>query len=250
MEHLPQRLLRPFLMTFVTSVLGPSQNMFKEGAVLVNRLGHRFTDELATPQSDLVAQPERSAFIVFDARLAKQFSAWPHYISTAPGLTRNFLVWPNRASDNVESAYAYLPDYRRTRPDIYHRAETIDALATSIGVPAQNLQQTLEQYNGAPRAGRPDISVAPFFALGPVKGYVPFTDGGLRITERFEVVRADGSTIQGLYAAGSVGQGGLLLEGHGHHIAWAFVSGRLAGRNAAFNVPPGEALDPQAMTVL
>jgi succinate dehydrogenase/fumarate reductase flavoprotein subunit len=63
-------------------------------------------------------------------------------------------------------------------------------------------------------------------------------------------VRADGSTIQGLYAAGSVGQGGLLLEGHGHHIAWAFVSGRLAGRNAAFNVPPGEALDPQAMTVL
>jgi fumarate reductase flavoprotein subunit len=34
-----------------------------------------------------------------------------------------------------------------------------------------------------------------------------------------------------LYAAGSTGQGGVLLEGHGHHIGWAFVSGRLAGRN-------------------
>jgi hypothetical protein len=24
-----------------------------------------------------------------------------------------------------------------------------------------------------------------------------------------------------------------LLEGHGHHLAWAFTSGRLAGRSAA-----------------
>ena len=36
-----------------------------------------------------------------------------------------------------------------------------------------------------------------------------------------------------LYAAGANGQGGMLLEGHGHHLGWAFVSGRLAGRNAA-----------------
>jgi fumarate reductase flavoprotein subunit len=36
-----------------------------------------------------------------------------------------------------------------------------------------------------------------------------------------------------LFAAGSTGQGGLLLEGHGHHLGWAFISGRIAGRNAA-----------------
>jgi hypothetical protein len=39
--------------------------------------------------------------------------------------------------------------------------------------------------------------------------------------------------IEGLYAAGSTGQGGLLLEGHGHHLGWAFISGRIAGRHAA-----------------
>ncbi len=39
--------------------------------------------------------------------------------------------------------------------------------------------------------------------------------------------------IPGLYAAGATGQGGLLLKGHGHHLAWAFVSGRRAGRLAA-----------------
>jgi len=33
--------------------------------------------------------------------------------------------------------------------------------------------------------------------------------------------------IAGLYAVGSTGQGGLLLKGHGHHLAWAFVSGRV-----------------------
>ena len=45
-----------------------------------------------------------------------------------------------------------------------------------------------------------------------------------------------GAVIPGLYAAGSTGQGGLLLEGHGHHLGWAFISGRIAGRNAAFGV--------------
>lgn len=35
--------------------------------------------------------------------------------------------------------------------------------------------------------------------------------------------------VVGADAAGSTGQGGLLLKGHGHHLAWAFVSGRRAG---------------------
>jgi hypothetical protein len=49
--------------------------------------------------------------------------------------------------------------------------------------------------------------------------------------------------IPGLYAAGSNGQGGVLLEGHGHHLGWAFISGRIAGRNAAFAVPPIKSKD-------
>ena len=89
-----------------------------------------------------------------------------------------------------------------------------------------------------PSGDRPALTTAPYYALGPVRSYVVFTDGGLRITERLEVVRSDGRIISGLYAAGATGQGGLLLEGHGHHLGWAFISGRIAGRNAAFDVPP------------
>jgi fumarate reductase flavoprotein subunit len=58
-------------------------------------------------------------------------------------------------------------------------------------------------------------------------------EGGLRVDEQHRVLGAQGTAIDGLRAAGSTGQGGLLLKGHGHHLAWAFASGRRAGRFAA-----------------
>ncbi len=81
--------------------------------------------------------------------------------------------------------------------------------------------------------GRPELRRPPFFALGPAKSWIVFTEGGLRVNERLQVLGRRGTPIGGLYAAGSAGQGGVLLEGHGHHLAWAFTSGRLAGRYAA-----------------
>jgi predicted oxidoreductase len=75
--------------------------------------------------------------------------------------------------------------------------------------------------------------------LGPVKSYVVFTDGGLNVNAQLQVLHSNGSVIPGLYAAGSAGQGGLLLEGHGHHLGWAFISGRLAGRHVSMNIING-----------
>ena len=212
MRVVPQWILRPFLMKFLTTVLGPSPALFNSGAILINRDARRFTDELRGPAADVARQPQKEAFIIFDQTLATQFSAWPHFVSTAPGI-----------------AYAYLEDYRRCRKDIFQSANNVSELATRLGIPPGQLQQTLQQYNSADRCDRPPIIQAPFYALGPVKSYVVFTEGGLRVTERLEVLHANGSVIDGLYAVGSVGQGGLLLEGHGHHLGWAFISGRIAG---------------------
>jgi len=58
-------------------------------------------------------------------------------------------------------------------------------------------------------------------------------EGGLAVDTEHCVLGKDDKPIEGLYAAGSTGQGGLLLKGHGHHLGWAFASGRRAGRNAA-----------------
>ena len=83
---------------------------------------------------------------------------------------------------------------------------------------------------------RPLLDRGPYVALGPVRHYITFSDSGVAVNERHEVLRADGTPIEGLYAAGFIGMGGMLLEGLGHHLGWAFTSGRRAGRHAAFRV--------------
>ena len=203
-------------MGFLTTALGPSPGLFAAGAVLVNQLGERFCDELQNPSAEVPQQPSNVAYIVMDARIANQFEAWPNYISTAPGI-----------------AYAYLGDYRRSRRDIYHQSQTVAGLAASMGVAPESLQRAVSGTEGARASDLPALTTPPYVALGPVRSYVVFTDGGLEVSGQLEVVRAGGEVIPGLFAAGSTGQGGLLLEGHGHHLGWAFISGRIAGRNAA-----------------
>lgn len=218
-ERLPDALQRRIAMSFLTTALGPSRGLFEAGAILVNREGRRFCDELVGPAAAVPRQPDRLAYIVMDARMAAKFRAWPNFISTAPGI-----------------AYAYIDDYRRNRADIFHEAASVAGLAARLGMPADVLAETLASSASPAEASRPVVTAPPFIALGPVKSYVVFTDGGLRVTERLEVVGPGGQAIPGLYAAGSTGQGGLLLEGHGHHLGWAFVSGRIAGRHAALQV--------------
>ena len=215
-DHVPQRVLRPLLMSFLTTALGPSPELYEQGAILINSAGERFTDELAEPNLAVPQQPGRVAWIVFDESIARKFSAWPHVVSTAPGI-----------------AYAYLADYRRNRSDIYHESPTIAGLAKSMGVPEAALTATLDTYGAGARGTRPALGTRPYYALGPAKSYVVFTDGGLKVNERLQVLREGGGSIPRLYAAGSNGQSGVALEGHGHHLGWAFTSGRIAGRNAS-----------------
>jgi fumarate reductase flavoprotein subunit len=87
------------------------------------------------------------------------------------------------------------------------------------------------------RAAAEPLARPPFIALGPVRGYVSITEGGLAVTDDLHVLGSDDKPIPGLFAAGSAGQGGVLLDGHGHHLAWAFVSGRHAARTAMQSGP-------------
>ena len=98
---------------------------------------------------------------------------------------------------------------------------------------------TEAEYNAWPereRTGRMPIERGPFVAIGPVRYLINFTDGGVAVSDELQVLGKDRQPVPGLYAAGFSGMGGVLLEGHGHHLGWAFTSGRLAGRRAAHNV--------------
>jgi succinate dehydrogenase/fumarate reductase flavoprotein subunit len=205
LDVLPPALVRPFVMAFMTTVMAPERSLFDHGAILVDSSGARLPVGEGTPGEAVAATADNTAHLILPDSVARLFSAWPHFISTAPGV-----------------AYAYLPDYRRTRPDLYRTAPDPRTLAKAMRLDEDRLAASVQ-----------DLPAGPLHALGPIHSYVVYTDGGVRVTERLEVVGRDGEPIPGLFAAGSTGQGGLLLEGHGHHLGWAFTSGRLAGRHAA-----------------
>ena len=213
LDHMPSALLRPFVMSFVTTALAPSPDLFAEGAILINKNGERFTDEGGKPAYALPDQPDKAAYILLDSRMTALFSQWPHFISTAPGV-----------------AYAYVDDYRRNRPDVYRRGATLDELAGKLAIPAAALAASVNAHNA--QSNRP-LAEGPYVALGPVRAVFVHAEGGLAVDHEHRVLAEGDIPFPGLYAAGSTGQGGLLLKGHGHHLGWAFASGRRAGRNAA-----------------
>lgn len=222
LEKLPGPIVRPLIMSFLTTILVPSPKLLQAGAILVNRQGERFGDECDAPGPRIAQQPGQVAYMVFDARLAARFTGWPNYVSTAPGV-----------------AYASVDDYRRNRKDVFREAATLGELARKLGMPAEALERSAAACNTErAQAGdeRLTLEQGPFIALGPVRYLINFTDGGVAVSPDLEVLGENDRPIPGLYAAGFSGMGGVLLEGHGHHLAWAFTSGRFAGRRAAYNV--------------
>ncbi|MER5181247.1 FAD-dependent oxidoreductase [Streptomyces sp. NPDC002896] len=214
LRHLPGWLVRSLMMGFVTTYLSPREALFEHGAILVDAAGALRSGADENINLTVARLGVDGGYIIGDRALYERFSRDPHYVATAPGV-----------------AHAYLPDFRRARKDVYAEAPTLDGLARRIGVPADALTAAVRKA-GSCAAGR-ELDQPPYFALGPVRAYLIQTNGGLRISERMEVLSASGDPIPGLYAAGNAGQGGLALYGHGHHLGWAFTSGRIAGRQAA-----------------
>lgn len=204
-QRVPQSWLKPVVKSLLITWMSPSPEMFEQGTILVNRDGRRFCDE-RTSTGSLAFEPEGKGFLVLDSRIAAYFDVAPHAISTAPGI-----------------AFAQFNDYRRGRGDLVFEAGDARSLAQAIGVDPYNLEAATADLGLRP----------PLFAMGPVFSKLTVTEGGLCVDDSMQVLREDGSVIEGLFGAGGMAQSGMLLKGHGHHIAWVMTSGRLAGRVAA-----------------
>ena len=123
------------------------------------------------------------------------------------------------------------------------KGETVAELAAAIGVPAENLQKALDDFNAHVKTKEADafgrtlysdpIDKGPFYAAARVPT-VHHTMGGVKINVNAQVINASGEIIPGLYAAGEV-TGGI----HGKNrlgdnaLADILVFGRIAGKNAA-----------------
>lgn len=123
-----------------------------------------------------------------------------------------------------------------------YKADSLAELAEMIGIPAAELQKTVDEFNGYVESnGKGDstgrtlfdqkIDKAPYYALvGLTK--VHHTMGGVEINTETQVLDKDGNVIEGLFAAGEV-TGGIHGSNRlgGNAISDAIIFGRLAGIN-------------------
>ena len=214
----------------------PAADYFLPHSMIVNRHGKRFVNEkqmnvgLAFAERD----PETDtpmhlpAWRIYDGQFASKYS---HAL-------------PNKSIEGN-----------------YFRADTLEELAALIDVDPAGLVETAARFSDFSRAGVDEdfgrgkntwdrnrggdpthepnpvlgtIEKAPFFAM-PFKASFLGTKGGPRTNEKAQVLREDGSAIQGLYAAGNVmancfGSKGV---GAGTTLGPCLTWGYVAGLNAA-----------------
>ncbi|MGE0756498.1 MAG: FAD-dependent oxidoreductase [Pirellulaceae bacterium] len=219
--RLPRFIMQAMIKRLLVTWQHPENSLFDDGAILVNRDAVRFCEEYRWPDREIAVaqQPGKIAFLLLDGYLVERYSRWPHFVSTAPDI-----------------AYAYVQDYRRLRPDVTAWGTTLEAVGRERGLNPARLRRTVDDLRAsraASNAGRVALSQLdrpPWVLLGPLKAYFTTTEGGAAINRRMQVLDGAGQVIPGLYAVGQNGLGGMILWGHGLHIAWAITSGRLAGQ--------------------
>lgn len=189
------------------------------GALLVNKEGERFVEELATRREISLAIKQQTDNV-------------------------GYLIWDEKSSELTGTIHSHEAEAK----NLYDRgllvkANTIEELAEHFGVDADKLKATVESFNKNSKENKdPEFNLrmlgwtieqAPFYMLkaGPA---VHHTMGGLKINVNAEVLTKDNEIIQGLYAAGEV-TGGIHGTNRLGSVALADISvyGKQAGVQAA-----------------
>lgn len=178
-----------------------------EGYFWVDSHGRRFCDESLTTNpsciNNIILNQKKAYSILTDAeaqRLATEGCTigWGSYIFAGSPMTD----LPNQLAEAKES-----------KPTGFFYGDTVAELAEALGVEADTLQETIENYNAMVAAGADTEfgKQAPFLHEVPVSG--PFyafelkcsafcTMGGIRVNQQNEVLDENFDGIPGLYCAG------------------------------------------------
>ena len=123
--------------------------------------------------------------------------------------------------------------------------ETVAEMETALGIPEGRLAATLDRYNEhAARGEDPDFHKQPEYVAAQDNGpwaafdlslgvamYSGFTMGGLDVSIDGQVLRADGSAVAGLYAAGACASN-IAQDGKGYASGTQLGEGSFFGRRA------------------
>ncbi|MGW5575087.1 FAD-binding protein [Nocardia thailandica] len=206
-------------------------------SIIVDGTGRRFTNESSPYVTFVHAQlagGHDPAWLIFDARAKSRYPI-----------------------GGIVPGQKFPKDWLET--GLVRTADTVTELAAAIGVPTDALAATVVRYNdfaregkdhdfdrgasaydnyyGDPTLPRPALDVldkGPYYALRVRIGDLG-TKGGLVYNENAQVLRADGSVIDGLYAAGNTSAAvmGNDYAGAGATIGPAMVFGYVGARHAA-----------------
>ena len=185
-----------------------------DGAILVNKEGKRFFDEVQTRDKVSAAeiqQTDGEAWLILDQKMVDGAAVYQGYVNSG---------------------------YAKT-------GKTIEELAKNINVDPATLAETMKNWaeiyanKADPEFGRTSFSAenalnqAPYYAI-LVKPGIHHTMGGLKINTNTEVLNEKGEVISGLFAAGEV-TGGIHGANRlgGTAVTDIIVFGQIAGENAA-----------------
>jgi len=187
-------------------------------SISINRDGNRFLDEslgYVAHGKAVLQQPGQTTTLVLDQAIRAE------------------------VGDGVFNTFS-----RLGRP--FFEADTLEELASLVGIPADKFVATVRAFNDAVADGAAPgatpakrtlarkVETAPFYAFSPLAPGITLTFGGIMIDERGAALEADGRVIAGLFAAGE-GAGGVFFEDYigGGSMTNCLVMGRIAGREAA-----------------
>jgi succinate dehydrogenase/fumarate reductase flavoprotein subunit len=196
----------------------------KQREIYVNEQGARFMNEYDLQVDDreriVLQQPNKRFWLIFDKHALHDGDP------LVPQWTHEQLIAESR---NEKAVW---------------QADTIEALANKIGLPANALSATVSQYNHFVQQQKDEqfgrsylqhaVSKAPFYAV-LVYAYSLISFGGLRVNENLQVICTDGTHFSNLYAAGEI-LGAAATSGH------AFCGGMLLTPAIAFGKWLGETL--------
>lgn len=216
------------------------------GGIIVNKSGKRFVKETAA-YNDIVkemyatgsgAEASVPSYLIFDATYRAKYPVGP----LLPGSQQPDWMVSKQLMENFLT-----------------RAKTLDALATTMGIDATALCQTVERFNADSREGvdrdfhrgetafdkfygDPDvgpnpcmapIETPPFYCVTVVPGELG-TKGGLQTDEFARVITSEGACIPGLYATGNCTASvmGRTYPGAGSTLGPTTTFGYVAARHA------------------
>lgn len=215
-----------------------STYMWKAGGICVNKNGERFMNENdASPtvrEEALVQQPDAVQYDIFTDKIIEDLRA---------------------ANGSMFYDMFYAPEDAMGHW-LIHTAPSVAELAADLGIPADALEKTVEDYNAAVDGGGTDefgrtyddstssyktcnnkIEGDTIYAI-PIKALVVMTLGGIKCDTNMSVLDASGARIPGLYAGGEVVGDiwGKFVSG-GTGVMGCLTFGRIAGANATYESP-------------